>query len=1099
MIENLLAYLFIKYRMTDKEIYNPFLSVALSASAGSGKTHALTTRLITMLLSGIGPSEILAITFTNLAAHEIRKKLFDRVQAIVKGDEKEVVLFTDILKEKPEIVIEKALNLKTRLIKQFSLIQISTIHSFFARIVRNFPKETGYVFDISVIDEIMEKSLAGMAIEQFFGGLEKDEVSRMRFYNFIFSCRGTRLTTASTIRKIYNEVDSKYYVLKDLITREDRLNEVEREFRKRKAFLLSYELESRINLLIEVMSEFINKYGENRNIESFIRNLESFLRYRNIRILMELTPFTRDVESGMVNYLGKVCKTLHSDEAGRFEGALSDIRASIISYLYAEMEYFIHSWIEIYRKINRYLCEIKKDAQAVDFSDIEYHALDLLSGLTDFEYFNFRTGSRFRYILIDEFQDTSKLQWDALNFIVRNSLLNNGNLFYVGDLKQSIYRWRGGEPWLFEKVLSDLSISKKYLTYSYRQSSALLGFVNTVFKNLKEGIFPSYPYEKQSLQPEKEEEKQKGYVRVTQYDERSKLVDEVANQIIILQKLGVNLSDIAVLCRKNSEIEEIEKSLLKNGISYISIGKSKLLGDYSVMDVVNIINFVLNPGEEIYLAGLLRSPIFRFTYEGLNRCRLGKGRVSLQTSSPVGVAPAPAGRRPGKGKVSLQGLAETRPGLYNTLTSLLLRSHYLSPSGFLRSVYEEFAVLNAYPHKREALLALYEFAYTFENTGGSITLYDFANYLQDNSQLLSLNMSEEGGVRLLTVHSAKGLEFHSVIMPFLSQPFKFRPDNSLLFLRDDGGKTNCYAIAKSSYETYFSNYPGIPELFKETDLNYKIDELNILYVALTRAEKNLVILPLANRGGMSIGDVLISSFDVSRSKGDGLYNIEIGKPAVSPLVRQAGEKIYDTDGLKYPKSKIKPGRPDESSLFSDKRAGGTRLKRVGLLKGLIFHRSLEMIKRLPVAPKALDDILRRALALEGSKYTKSEREEAVKAARVSISNAVADKRITKYFSEKAVAEAVSLSLSYKNFIGRIDRIRIDRDVEVIDFKTNRVSGDSHLDDLVKHYRNQVVSYCQSLNNIYPDKPVRGYLYFTEVEYDRRLVSVYQEGTNGHFR
>ncbi len=1060
--------------MTDKEIYDPFLSVALSASAGSGKTHALTTRLITMLLSGIGPSEILVITFTNLAANEIRKKLFDRIQAIVKQDEKEVVFFADILKEKPEIFVEKALNLKTKLIKQFSLIQISTIHSFFSRIIRNFPNETGYVFDISVVDEIMEKSLVDRSIERFFEDLAKDKVSRMRFYNFIFSYIGKRLTTASAIRKIYNGVDSKYYVLKDLIARGDSLNNVEQEFIKIKAVLLSDELESKIKLLVEVMSVFIEKYGKNRNIESFIRHLESFLKYRNIKNLMELTPFKRGVESGMVNYLSKVCKTLSSDEAGRFEGALSEIRASIISYLYAEMEYFIHSWIDIYKKVNRYLSEIKKDAQAVGFSDIEYHALDFLSGLTDFEYFNFRTGSRFRYILIDEFQDTSKLQWDALNFIVRNSLLNNGNLFYVGDLKQSIYRWRGGEPWLFEKVRSELAISKKYLAYSYRQSSVLLSFVNTVFKNLKEGIFPSYPYEKQSLQPEKEEEEQKGYVRITQYDEKSKLLDEVANQIIILQKQGINLSDIAVLCRKNSEIEEIEKSLLKNGIPYISIGKSKLLGDYSVMDVVNIINFVLNPEEEIYLAGLLRSPIFNFTYEGLNRCRQGKG------------------------KVSLQGLAETRPGLYNTLTSLLLQAHYLSPSGFLRSVYEEFALLNVYTHKREALLALYEFAYNFENTGGSITLNDFVNYLQDNSQLLYLNMSEEGGVRLLTVHSAKGLEFHSVIVPFLSQPFKFKPDGSLLFLRDDSGKVDHYAIAKSSYETYLSNYPGIPELFKETDLNYKIDELNILYVALTRAEKNLVVLPLANKRGMSIGDVLISTFDVSRSKGDGLYNKEIGKPAAGPLVRQTVEKIYDTGELKYPESKITSGRTEESSPFSDTRSGGIRLKRVGMLKGLIFHRALEMIKSLPVDSKVFDVILRRALALEGSKYTKSEREEALKAARISISNAIADKRIAKYFSEKAIVEAVSLSMGYNNFIGRIDRIWIDREVEVIDFKTNRVSGDSNLDALVKHYRNQVASYCQSLNNIYPNKPVRGYLYFTDVEYDRRLVSVYQEGINGHF-
>ena len=98
--------------MNADDIYDPNLSVALSASAGSGKTFALTTRLITMLLNGVGPSEVLAITFTNLAANEIRRKLFDRLQAIVDGDGRETDVFSKIFKEKPEVIVKRAAALK---------------------------------------------------------------------------------------------------------------------------------------------------------------------------------------------------------------------------------------------------------------------------------------------------------------------------------------------------------------------------------------------------------------------------------------------------------------------------------------------------------------------------------------------------------------------------------------------------------------------------------------------------------------------------------------------------------------------------------------------------------------------------------------------------------------------------------------------------------------------------------------------------------------------------------------------------------------------------------------------------------------------------
>jgi ATP-dependent helicase/nuclease subunit A len=129
--------------MNERDIYRPMHSIALSSSAGSGKTFALTTRLISMLMGGISPSDILAITFTNLAANEIRNKLFERISSLVQGDRDEVSYFSTILNETPEGVIGKASRLKRELIRKFSLLQISTIHSFFASMVKSFPYETG--------------------------------------------------------------------------------------------------------------------------------------------------------------------------------------------------------------------------------------------------------------------------------------------------------------------------------------------------------------------------------------------------------------------------------------------------------------------------------------------------------------------------------------------------------------------------------------------------------------------------------------------------------------------------------------------------------------------------------------------------------------------------------------------------------------------------------------------------------------------------------------------------------------------------------------------------------------------------------------------
>ncbi|KKL77328.1 hypothetical protein LCGC14_2035990, partial [marine sediment metagenome] len=711
-----------------------------------------------------------------------------------------------------------------------------------------------------------------------------------RVFRFVSSYSGRVISTGGIIKEIYEEVDPKYYALKNMVEGGANYENIEDEFNKRRKALFSSAMTGRINYMTALMSKYIESHGENKNIQSFINSLDDFLKYRNINRFIGLTPFQRDEASPIVRYLKSVCDTLTPQSAGRLKETLSVIRESIINYLRAQMSYYMSTWMDIYRDVNSIYSEIKKKGQSIDFSDIELRAAEFLSDLKDFEYLGYRTGSRIRYVLIDEFQDTSRLEWDALEYIVRNGLSRGGKLFYVGDVKQSIYRWRGGDPWLFEKVRTKLSIPEKQLKYSYRQSPVLLNFVNKVFNNIQADPQSNFSYDEQSLPPGRANNDE-GYVYIGQFGDRDELVDKTAVWIKLLQERGVNLDDIAVLCRKNSEIEEIEKCLIKKRLRYVSVGKSKMYRDFSVMDIVNILNFVLSPGEGIYLAGLLRSPIFRFSFDDLDMCRDENGALSLRA------------------------FASSRPRLYQTLEGFLSRSHYLSPSGFIRAVYEEFDVLNKYPRKTDVLLKLYEIAYTFENTYDAVTLYDFADYLQQNKENLSINISEERGVRLLTIHSSKGLEFHTVIVPFLTQPFKFRRDGSLIFNVDEKGHLKGAAIARSIYETYFSNSAEIMKIFEETEKSYRVDEINTLYVALTRARENLIVLPLTGGRGKSIGDVLVSSYDPSFKSEEGLYDSETGKPVPSPDVQGESAKSFKKFGVQIPSQKTSAYRKEFDDLL----------------------------------------------------------------------------------------------------------------------------------------------------------------------------------------
>ncbi len=1060
-------------------MYNPLVSVAVSSSAGSGKTHALTTRLLSMLLGGIRPREILTITFTNAAACEIRRKLLGRLALIEQGDKGEVEIFSRILNIGVSELLDRVVKVRQVLLKEFSLLQISTIHSFFARVIRGFPGDTGVV-DVKVVDEWMRSSLIGEAVENFYEVLAEDGHLFEKVYHFIISYRERAVSTSGIIRGVYEEISSKYFVMENLTqTLEGGAGEAERRFLAVREGLLGPEGMKAVGTLIEMLSAYLNR-NHNTYISRFNESLLGFLHTRSIKDLLNLSPFLQYGERGMVSYLQKLCDSLPADEAGRFTGAFTEVWSLLSALATAQMRYYLHIWIEVYGLINRSYSMKKRSSGAIDFADIEVVARRFLTRLDDFDLLQYRIDSAVRYLLIDEFQDTSLLQWEALRPIARNAFALGGTVFYVGDVKQSIYRWRGGDPELFYRVRSELGIQEERLPYSYRQNSLLLDTVNGIFTELARTMHPHYRYEEQRLPPGRLDCK-RGYVKLEQFVLREELLDAIVGEVKRLEALGVAMKDIAVLCRKNSELEEIEHRLSAQGIFPASAGRKKLLRECCIRDMINVIRFVLDPEEELHTASLLRAPTFRQSYERLEGFRESSGGINHSL------------------------LRECDPRLFSTMARLIEASHFNTPSGFLRRVYEQLGVFEAYPQDVEALCEFYEIAFEFEASREQIALQDFLRYLEENEERITLKAGGRQGPSLQTIHGAKGLEFHTVILPFLTQSFSYRLDGNLMFALDEEGGVRRSAIARKAYLHYHERAVELRGMRDETDLRYRIDELNTLYVAMTRACENLILFPLYLKNVRTVGDVLIEAWAASASmealppvfeRGEvvtsevvpsierpqapkrGVVAASSSRRAQKPSILFAGEDVLSPGGL---------GEGAEASGWPSDPHG----KRVGILKGLLVHGTVEKLKCLQVAEEELDRLLNEALFRLGGSYTRDERRRAFEGARESIRRIACDGRLERFFCGNASSELVVFSRRYPNLLGRIDRLVFGDCIELVDFKTDAVSGTGRLEELVRSYGNQLRSYCEVVKNVYPDKEVRGSLYFTEAEYRMRFVTVFE--------
>ncbi|WRB71241.1 RecB-like helicase [Helicobacter pylori] len=513
--------------------------MALKASAGSGKTFALSVRFLALLFKGANPSEILTLTFTKKATAEMKERILDYLKILQKEnleDEKEKEKSQNILKEleekyrlNPSFVQNSAQKIYQRFLN--AEIRISTIDAFFQSILRKFCWFVGLSANFEVNEDT--KAHQQQLNESFLSALDNKQLEELSV--FIAQCLSYDSYTSDSILERLRFLKNKLYLF-DPNKKEPAFDE--------KGFL--DKLRS-LNQQIQSVETASNEAKKAIKCDDFRGFLNSSLTWLE--------------KKGEYRYFKKF-----KDEIPTLESECEEIENDLKRYYEARESALFKKFPKFIQLYDRATSKI----QALDFDAIKGKVHALLNGYEEMpaEFFYFRLDSKIAHILIDEFQDTSLNDYKILAPFIDEIKAGIGqakwhrSVFFVGDVKQSIYGFRGSFSSLFESVSKDFYHDN--LEFNHRSSPLIINYVNTIFKKAYQNSPTAYLEQKYPKASSNKHAKD-GYVKVSLVaDERELLLKQILQEAKNLLEHRIEPKDITLLCATNDDALEIKNYLQEN-------------------------------------------------------------------------------------------------------------------------------------------------------------------------------------------------------------------------------------------------------------------------------------------------------------------------------------------------------------------------------------------------------------------------------------------------------------------------------------------------------------------------------------------------------
>ncbi len=868
-------------------IYTAGQNILVSASAGSGKTFVMAERILDQLARGVEISQLFISTFTVKAATELKERLEKKIsQQIQETDD---------------------VDLKQHLGRQLADLPnaaIGTMDSF----TQKFLVKHGYLIDIAPNFRILQNEseqllLKNEVFHQVFEDHYQGE-NKKKFYSLVknFAGRGKDerglrqqvykiydfLQSTSSPQKWLNESFLKGFEKADFANEKDKLTEhikqalwdLESFFRYHldndaKEFPKAAYLEN-VQLVLDEISS-LNQESDSQAYQAVLTRVVVISKEKNGRAL---------ANSSRKADLKPLVDAYNEERKAQFAklGQLAD-QITILDYqehyhedtwdLAKTFQNFMSDFVNAYR-------ERKRQENAFEFADISHYTIEVLE---NFPQVREAYQERFHEVMVDEYQDTNHIQERMLE------LLSNGhNRFMVGDIKQSIYRFRQADPQIFNEKFQRYAQNPQegkliLLKENFRSSSEVLSATNDVFARLMDQEVGEINYDsmhqlvfantKLTPNPENKAEfllydKDDSGQEEEESQAETKLTGEmrlVIKEILKLhQEKGVAFKEIALLTSSRSRNDQILLALSEYGIPVKTDGEqNNYLQSLEVQVMLDTLRVIHNPLQDYALVALMKSPMFGFDEDELARLSLQKAEDKVQENlfEKLINAQKQAARQK---ELIHTALAEKLNQFMDILDSWRLYAKTHSLYGLIWKIYNDrfyYDYVGALPNgpaRQANLYALALRADQFEKSnfkGLSRFIRMIDQVLEAQHDLASVAVAPpKDAVELMTIHKSKGLEFPYVFILNMDQDFNKQDSMSDVILSRQNGLGVKY-IAKVETGAVEAHYPktiklSIPSLTyiqneKELQLASYSEQMRLLYVAMTRAEKKLYLVGKGSR------------------------------------------------------------------------------------------------------------------------------------------------------------------------------------------------------------------------------------------------------------
>jgi ATP-dependent exoDNAse (exonuclease V) beta subunit len=1015
-------------------------NIALVSSAGAGKTRALTQRFLYLyLLDHAKLDQLYGITFTNEAAFEMKTRILRYLELLSTGkpkDKSEEAVFEYFIKRFPDVE-KRAMTLRNHLLHNLSDLKISTFHSLFASFLSSIPFVAGIMPGYQIIDEPYENLLYEHALDRYLESVFENPQTTRAIDELVMQ---REVGVKRAINDVYWYILPWLHYLEDLVHRSSELRKtVTRSHSELVRALRTFSTFVRDN---EHAGYTQGKKQLNSNLMKMLAHIDDFLESGNVESLFGSTCteaiFSREIAEK--NYIKRFAHGCGS-KTDEFSTLLVGLIDSAQKHLVALSDESILIHLRPVIDIHGILHEEKRRLNVLGFNDIEQRTLRALHSTSETDYLYFKIGSIIAHLLIDEFQDTSRQQLEIIEPLISEILSVDPqvkSLFYVGDPKQAIYRWRGGTPELFHYLTNEYpgKIQQKELVTNYRSKEEIVDFVNTVLDK------------KDVAKPDNAG----GWVRVVDcgtVDERADGVEHVMNTTTktiseLHDRYGYAYSDMALLVRTNTFGAALADKCTSAGIPCVSRSRSDILSNNDVCFVLNLLRFLENPEDDYALLHVLFSSPFELKEETVRQFNYSPHTLYMN-------------------------LARSHPGwkVTKTLSRLLNLVHMCTPYELIHRIYEELQLDISY-----GLATLLDIAhgYTIDEYGH---LTAFLEWIEKIGESFEVREVHPEGVKILTVHRAKGLEFEVVMLPETDWNLRNYENQQLLYAYDKTG-TQPERIYWRRYGKYFK------DLKQAEQERLEKDELNLLYVALTRAKLGLHIFGYTyhTRSAGFWFEHILSRMD---AKDRAIGNI-VGH--ATPLA------IKETSGTYGSMKKEPPLVKEERVLYSPTERGIELMdsaRRRSMEYGSIVHFALSRIGWLDDVD--LDEVVDSVVDETKAVFMRAPKEHDLFTGTLHdmLLATLDDPQLRFIFFQdgRSVTCKNEVSLFFaeekRDVSGIIDRLLVTpRELTVIDYKTGEEK---------KEYVEQLKIYRRGLEKTYPDRRINTILVFLEHAQGKRCVEV----------